>query len=445
MSRVPHNLEAEASVLSCILMDAGRALPPCLAVLSSSDFFSPKHRAIWESMLRLVNRSEPVDMLTLEGDLRQSGTLFTAGGIEYLAEISGVVPTVENVAHHARLVRAESVRRDLMELGDTLTRKAREGAPEGLIQGAVEQLKDLLSTEQGGMTADQVAKDVLRGWEDRRDGGTMPGVPTSMDTLNNALEAGGWPRGVLFVVAGETSMGKTSLMVGEALHAALAGQRVDYVGLEDQAPRIFKRMVAQRARLQNKRLQGAGPRSAEWQTAFDALAEIANLKDSLHFWSKRDGDARTLAAKILAKQRTKGTDVVFWDYLQKTRGGRGKSDYERIKDTLEVIDDLAAEMPDTALVLGSQFKRRQDLTSPPGLQDLKGAGEIENESRSVLIIWTHPDLLEEPFRLFRLAKQSEGGRADVYVRWTAENVRFEDAGHVEESGYRERLREAVGR
>lgn len=443
ISSVPQNARAEAAVLASILLDPDLALPRAVAVLTAPDFFSGSNRAIWEGMMRILGRGEPVDILTLEAELRDSGNLPRAGGIKALAELAGQVPTGENITHHARLVRSDAVRRSLMALGEDLTRKAAQGAPEELIQASLSELASLLGSEQGGRNAAEVAEAVVKGWEEQRTQGTVPGVKTSLSTLNAALEAGGWARGVLTVVAGQTSMGKTSLLVGEALEAALAGHRVDYVGLEDKAERIFKRMVASRASLHNQQLQGMGPKDGEWRSAMAAVGEIANLKEKLHFWSQKDGNARKLAAKVLARQRAKGTDLVFWDYLQKTRGGQGNSLYERTTDTYKVIDGLSGDMPDTALVLASQFKRVQDLGKPPGLNDLKGSGEIENEARSVLIIWTHPRLKDEPFRLLRIAKQSDGSRPDVYVRWTADHVRFEDANDFQQSQFRERIKGAI--
>src|SRR5215203_6439525 len=112
----PHNLEAEEAVLGAILA-AGQLLAEVAAVLEEADFYRPAHRAIWRAVLRLTDRDQPTDPVTVLGELDDSGELADVGGGPFLHTLVQAVPTVANAAHYARLVGEAAYRRRVIDLG----------------------------------------------------------------------------------------------------------------------------------------------------------------------------------------------------------------------------------------------------------------------------------------------------------------------------------------
>jgi replicative DNA helicase len=115
-SEPPHNLEGEEAVLGAILA-AGRLLPDVAAVLEEADFYRPAHRTIWRAILRLVDRGEPTDPVTVLGELDDSGELADVGGGPFLHTLVQAVPTVANAGHYAHLVAEAARRRRVIDLG----------------------------------------------------------------------------------------------------------------------------------------------------------------------------------------------------------------------------------------------------------------------------------------------------------------------------------------
>jgi replicative DNA helicase len=443
---LPQSPEAEAAVLSGMLLSPKKAIPRASGILDAADFYAPGHAELWRSILEVQKSGVVPDLITLEPVLRKSGALNMLGGMVGLAELARKSATAENIGAHARLVKDAAVRRSLIALGeDVATSSMSSIDSEVVLQGALAKLKGLLDGKQGGRDAREVADSVIKRWQARRRNPTAPiGIATGIQCLDEALECHGFPLGVLFVVAGDTSLGKTSLLKQAGLHAALYGKRVDIVSLEDKAERVFTRMVAELGELQNRMLQAGDLPDTSWKDAVGAAAKIGNMGDRLHFWGPHDGGVDKLCSRILARQRAHGTDLVIWDYLQKTRGGQGKSQFDKLTYNLQAIDHLSQEMPETATVLVSQFKRRDD-TTPPRLTDLRGSGEIEQDARGVLYVWTHPSLKREPGRQLLLLKQSDAPPANLYVKWDGDHVRFLDATPAEVETFKAQLRDATGK
>jgi replicative DNA helicase len=146
----PHNLEAEEAVLGAILA-AGRLLGEVAAVLEEADFYRPAHRAIWRAILRLVDRGQPTDPVTVLGELDDSGELADVGGGPFLHTLVQAVPTVANAAHYARLVADTARRRRVIDLGIQLAHSEADPAVLAHLAG---ELADTTARTHGG-----------RGWE----------------------------------------------------------------------------------------------------------------------------------------------------------------------------------------------------------------------------------------------------------------------------------------
>jgi replicative DNA helicase len=266
-----------------------------------------------------------------------------------------------------------------------------------------------------------------------------PGVPTGLLSLDRRLAAGGFSRGVLTALAADTSRGKTALAGQAALHAALAGQRVITVTLEDWPRRVVIRNLANLSAIPNRQLQNLVVGPDEWNGLTTSAGRLSDLGDRIVFFGPDAGSVDVVCSKALRHARQHGCDLLIWDYLQKTKGPAKDSQLRETNYCLSAIERVSMQLPDTATVLISQFRRRDENT-PPRLKDLRHSGEIEQSARSVLFIWAPPKFDRMPCRFVILAKQSDGEKCGVVLGWEGDRVRFRDATVEEAKEYESKIR-----
>ena len=386
----PQNLEAEQSVLGAILLD-NTAMAKAMEIIISEDFYRTAHRKVYQGMLELSDRGEVIDHITLTECLKARSELEAVGGAAYLAELVQVVASAANVRYHCKIVRENALLRGLIHTSTEVITRGYEGTT------AVDELLDfaersVFSISQGKLDrsftpVNQIIKeslDVVDRLSKRKE--RVTGVPTGyydLDDITAGLQASD-----LIVIAGRPSMGKTSLALGMAQHAALhAGAVVGIFSLEMSKPQLVLRMLSSEARVDSHALRTGRLQKEDWWR----LAEAAGRLEQAPIFIDDSGalTVQQMRGKARRLKAEKGLELLIVDYLQLMQGrSDAESRQQEISDISRSLKALAKELNVPVIAL-SQLSRAVENRKPPipMLADLRESGAIEQDADVVMFIY----------------------------------------------------------
>jgi replicative DNA helicase len=386
----PQNLEAEQSVLGAILLE-NAAMSRAMEVLTEEDFYKTAHRKIYLAMLDLSEHGEVIDQITLTEHLKGKGELESVGGAAYLAELVQVVPTAANVRYHCKIVRDKALLRGLIGTSTEVITRGYDGT------GSVDDLLDyaersVFSLAQGklGRSFTEL-KHVIRESLDLVDALSkrkekITGVPTGfydLDDLTAGLQASD-----LIVIAGRPSMGKTSLALGMAQHAAIHHRKsVGIFSLEMSKAQLVLRMLSSEAHVDSHFLRTGKLQKEDWWR----LAEAAGRLEQAPIFIDDTGalTVQQMRGKARRLKAEHGLDLLIVDYLQLVQGrSDAESRQQEISDISRSLKALAKELNVPVLAL-SQLSRAVESRKPPipMLADLRESGAIEQDADVVIFIY----------------------------------------------------------
>jgi replicative DNA helicase len=431
----PQNLEAEQSVLGAILLD-NDALNKVMDALTEEDFYRTAHRQLFRAMLELDERNEAIDQVTLTEYLKGEGQLEAVGGSAYIAELGMMVPSAANARYHARIVRDKSVLRGLITVSTEIITNAYEGT------AAVDQLLDnaersVFGLAQGrlGRTFAPIKETIERGLEIIEAFYTgqrgLTGIPTGFYDLDGKLS--GLQPSDLVVIAGRPSMGKTSLALGLAAHAATEHhKKVGIFSLEMSKEQLVVRMLSSKARLDSHSLRtGKIQTKEEWKRLVEAAEALSHAPIFID-----DSGALTVQqmrgkARRLQKEQ-KGLDLLIVDYLQLMQGrADAESRQQEISDISRSLKALAKELQVPVVAL-SQLSRAVESRKPPipMLADLRESGAIEQDADVVIFIYRedvyNPDTERKGIAEILLSKHRNGPTGKVELLFHEKYASFEN-------------------
>jgi replicative DNA helicase len=390
----PHNLEAETSVLGAILLTEQALDGVMLEVgLRPDDFYRPRHRLIFHSMIRLKEKAEPeaVDALTVCDDLRRAGELEESGGEAYVHSLPTIVPAVGNVLHYARIVKDHAILRRVLdatrEIQDEVL--AQPGEPRELVERAEAALFRIGHDHAGSEVKrlETVLHEEIDKLEElsRRDVGLI-GVPSGFTDLDNLT--GGLQAGNLIVLAARPSIGKSALATNIAENAAVNhGRSVALFSLEMSETELAHRFIASQAKLSSDELRKGRVKADRWPQVLTAVEKLARA--ALYVDDSSDIGILEIRAKARRLQARHGLDLVIVDYLQLMRPeGRADSRVEQIGQISRGLKILAREL-DIPVIAVSQLSRAVESRHPPIplLSDLRESGSIEQDADVVMFIY----------------------------------------------------------
>jgi replicative DNA helicase len=430
-------LEAERAVLGAVLADQS-LLGVVQEILSSQDFGTPAHEAIFSVMVALDGDSRPVDHLSVSEGLKAKGQLPLAGGMPYLVALDQGVPLTHNAPEYARAVKAHAVRRAFVLAGREVTDAALSGAVEAdalpeYADKRIAALHPSRSKSDFRPIADFMEPVLDQLDAMHRAGSGVTGLATGFHDLDRMLT--GFHPGELIILAARPGIGKTALAMNIAMNVATRGERAAGVfSLEMPAEQLLLRMLASQARVDLKKLRGGRltPHDEEkFQETAGAVADAPVYIDDSGDMSPTE--ARAKARRLKAKEPRLGLLVV--DYLQLMRL-RGKSDSRQaeVGEISRSLKQLAKELEVPVLAL-SQLNRKVEERKggKPMLSDLRESGAIEQDADVVMFI--HREQMdtegaEAPEReLFEvellIAKQRNGPIGSVPLLFHGAHTRFE--------------------
>jgi len=429
----PQDLEAERSVLGAILLDVD-ILSTITGVLTQRDFYKPAHGVIYAAMETLADGGQPIDHLTLSDQLRKTGQLESVGGSSYLAELLSSVASTSNVKHHCQLVREKSLRRQLGHAGIEMHRKAYdEQEPLANLLDSTE--AQIFSLGQGRVSTSfepmrDLLKDSLQDLDRLHKRKTsVTGVPTGFPTLDRWTA--GWQSGDLIIIGARPSMGKTSLALGMALHAALHEQRaVGIFSLEMSKRQLVYRMLSAEASIDAHMLRTGQLSKDSWWRLAEATGRLENIPLSIDdsgglTVSQLRGKARRLKAEH-------GLDLLVVDYLQLMQGrSDSESRQQEISDISRSLKSLAKEL-DVPVIALSQLSRAVESRKPPipMLADLRESGAIEQDADVVMFIYREdfydPESPRKGIAEILIRKHRNGPTGDIELEFSEQYARFRE-------------------
>ncbi len=406
----PANPEAEQSVLGAILVRP-EVLDRVADLLEPPDFYREAHGRIYQAMLDLYGRGEPVDLVTVTALLKERGQLEGAGGPVFLASLSEQVGFATNADYYAHLVHDKAILRRLLDTTQEIASQC---------FSAVEDVRGFLDAAEQKVFA--VAESKIRpGFKPvaalveqeiahleaiwHREAGRITGVPSGFNDLDNLTA--GFQNGDLIVLAARPSMGKTALALNIAYNAAYKPQvPVAFFSLEMSKEQLVRRLLSSEGRVDASNLRRAFLSTQEWAALQTAAG---NLLDCHLFID--DTPAATVL-DIRAKARRLKADgklgLVIIDYLQLMRGRHDAPSREQeISEISRSLKALAKEL-DVPVMALSQLNRRVEErpNKRPQLADLRESGAIEQDADVIIFIYR-----DEVYR----EDSPDQGKAEVIV------------------------------
>ena len=431
----PQNLEAEESVLGGVLLD-NAALDRVVELVQPDDFYRGAHRKLFNAMLALSERSEPVDLITLSEALRSRGDLADVGGTAYLGELAERVPTAANVVHYAKIVRDRAVLRGLITAATEIATRGYEASgdvaelldrAEQLIFEISERRVRNAFTKLSQVLVESI-KTIERLYEQKQ---SVTGVPTGFVDLDRMLS--GLQPSDLIIVAGRPSMGKTAIVLNVAEHAALrADVGVAVFSLEMAKEQLAMRMLCSEARVDLARVRTGHLTDREFPRLAMAAGRLADAPIYI------DDTPALSVLELRAKARRLKRDpqarlgLVIVDYIQLMRSTEGRDSREQeISEISRSLKALAKELHVPVIAL-SQLNRQVENRSPPKprLSDLRESGAIEQDADVIMFIYRDEAYNEDSDRKgiadIIIAKQRNGPVGKVELAFLREYTRFEN-------------------
>ena len=393
----PQNLEAEQSVLGSLLLDQN-AVITIGDVLKPADFYKETHGVIFQAMLGLFERREPIDLLSLANILAERKQLELVGGREYLLDLTNSVPSAANVAHYATIVRKKATLRNLLYASHQITQLGYDESDDvdALLDQAEQKLFAISqrSLRQNFISIKSVLHDTFERIEKLHQGdGRLRGISTGFFDLDDKLS--GLQGSDLVVIAARPSVGKTSLALDLARHMAINEKKsVGIFSLEMSKEQLVDRLLCTQAGVELWRMRtgklSQSPEHDDFPRIGHAMGELSEANIFIDDGANVNVmEIRTKARRLAAEQ---GVDCIIVDYLQLMEGRSNKNGDNRVQEVAEItraLKSIARELniPVVALSQLSRAVEQQQGEAIPRLAHLRESGTIEQDADVVLFIY----------------------------------------------------------
>ncbi|KKS79695.1 MAG: Replicative DNA helicase, partial [Candidatus Azambacteria bacterium GW2011_GWE1_42_9] len=358
----PQDIEAEQSVLGALLIDKD-AVIKIADIITAKDFYRRTHEIIFESMMELYAKSEPIDLLTVSSKLKEKKQFKDIGGMSYLTTLVNFVPTASNVAHYAKIVNQKRVLRDLISASGEISALAWNET------GNIDEILDEAEKRIFGVSQTSLIQEfqhikphLTEAFErfDRLHKGddVWRGIPTGFLDLDKRLA--GLQKADLIILAARPSLGKTSLALDIARHAAVNEKMaVGVFSLEMSKQQLIERLIAAEANVDLWRLRTGQLSDEGKDNDFDRIGQALNSLSSAPIYIDDAASPNVLQIRTMARrlQAEKGLDLLIIDYLQLMQGtGRIENRTQEVSEISRSLKNLARELNIPVMAL-SQLSR----------------------------------------------------------------------------------------
>jgi len=431
---LPHNLEAEQSVIGSLLLDRD-AIITISQALQPDDFYAEAHRVIYGVMVDLYERRQPADYVTLADELDRRDLLDRCGGRGYMARLAGAVPTAIHAQYYADIVARLGTLRRLIDAGQRITSIGFDDSKsaEDAVDRAEKVLFDVAQRRNThGFTS---IRDVLTTYLDRLDyihenRGAVAGVPSGFVDLDKLT--GGLQRSDLIILAARPAMGKTACALSMCHNSAIKYKsRVAIFSLEMSAEQLVQRLLCMEGGIDQARLRTGYISEDEWGRIIQAAAALAET--DIYIDDSSGVSTMEMRSKARRLHSERPLDLVIVDYLQLMQGGATASE-NRVQEISKIsreLKGLARELQVPVVAL-SQVSRAVDARTShiPMLSDLRESGSIEQDADIVMFIYRdkvyNPDTEKEHIADLIVAKHRNGPTGQISLFFNESQTRFID-------------------
>jgi replicative DNA helicase len=435
----PHSIEAEQSVLGGLMLD-NNAWEKVADVLVEKDFYRRDHQLIFNAIEQLMEKAQPVDVVTLAEFHDQRGELDKVGDLAYLGSLARNTPSAANISAYANIVRERSILRQLIQIGNNIANMA--FTPEGrnseeMLDTAERHVFEI--AEQGAKRGGGFVqvKEVLSSVVDRidqlfeQDSG-ITGLPTGFIDFDE--QTSGLQPADLIIVAGRPSMGKTTFAMNIAENAAIQAKApVAIFSMEMPADSLAMRMLSSLGRIDQHRLRTGKLNDEDWPRLTSA---IQLLNDAPLFIDDTGGLSPTeLRARARRLKREHGLSLIIIDYLQLMQGSsNGRQAENRATEISEIsrsLKALAKEL-NVPIIALSQLNRslEQRPNKRPVMSDLRESGAIEQDADIIVFIYRdevyNEDSAEKGKAEIIISKQRNGPIGKIDLTFQGKYTRFDN-------------------
>ena len=434
---LPHNLEAERSVLGAILLH-NDAFNLAAEVIDSGDFFRDAHRRIFDKMVKLADRGDAIDLVTLKEELGRSSELDEVGGPAYITALVDGVPRSTNVEYYARIIKEKATLRNLIFSANKIlaTAYAAEDDADLILDQAEHAIFAIADDKvrDGFVSLRELAQGSLETIEklhSRKE--LITGVPTGFTDLDEMTS--GLQPSDLIIVAARPSMGKTSLVLNIAQHV---GTRTDMTvglfSLEMSKEQLFLRMLTAEARINAHRLRGGFLGERDWGKLSQAIGTLSEAR--IFIDDTPSIGVLEMRAKCRRLAAEHGLHLVIIDYIQLMQGrGRFENRTLEVASISRSMKGLAKEL-NVPIVVLSQLSRAPEARAGhrPQLADLRESGALEQDADVVVFIYredqyadrSQPATDAQGVAELIVGKQRNGPTGVVKLAFIREFTRFEN-------------------
>ncbi len=387
----PQDIDTEKALLGALMLNQS-AMYEVADLVGIDSFYVAKHRSIFDAMLGLYAKTEPVDLVTITAKLKERKQLKEIGGAAYLTELVNATASPGSVRHYAQTVQSKFILRSLLDasakIGDIAFEEDRD------IEEVLDEAQSaIFAVSQAPMlrTFTTIKEELTEAWERleslQKHGGTIRGVPSGFPQLDNMLA--GFQKSDLIILAARPSIGKTALALDIARQSAVKYKTpVGIFSLEMSSQQLVDRMLAAQSGVNSWKLR-TGKISAD--DDFERLqAGMAALSDAPIYIDDKPGST-VLSMRSVARRlkMEKNLGLIIIDYLQlitPTHMHAGDSLVQQVTEISRSLKGMARELDVPVIALSQLSRAVEQRGGRPRLSDLRDSGSIEQDADVVMFI-----------------------------------------------------------
>jgi len=428
----PHDIEAEQAVLGSMLTDQD-AVVDAIEILKPEDFYRDDNRYIYEAILNLYNKSEPIDIITLKSELISTGKFEAVGGYEYIALLPDKVPLVSNAEKYMRIVEEKSILRKLIKASNDLMALGYEQNEEidTIMEQAEKKIFDIMQgkNQRGYSSLKDILVDTFAEIEklyNQKE--PITGIPTGFVDLD--YKTAGLHKSDLVLIAARPAMGKSAFALNIASHAAIhAKVPVVIFNLEMSKSQLVNRILCSEAMVDSNKIRTGKIEENDWVKLATALGPLSEAP--IYIDDTPGITVTEIRAKCRKLKLEKNIGLIVIDYLQLIQGSgkRNSSREQEISEISRSLKILAKEL-DVPVIALSQLSRaaEQRADHRPMLSDLRESGAIEQDADIVMFLYRddyyNPDSEKKNIAEVIMAKHRAGSTGTVELLWLGNYTKF---------------------
>ncbi len=427
---LPHNIEAEQSVLGALLIDRN-ALSEVSGKLKMKVFYLEKHQEIYEAIMSLYEDSLPVDVVTVCELLSRRGSLEKVGDVEYIANLATSVPTTANARYYSEILQDKALLRDLIKASGDIADVGYSGSLEGrdVLNMAEKNIFDISQglNRTGLEPISNVLEETFTQLEELyRNKNELTGVSSGYRDLDR--KTAGFQRSDLVLIAARPAMGKTSFILNIVVNAALTKVPVAVFSLEMSRGQLVNRILALEAMVDLEKMRTGKLLDDDWTKIGHALGPLSRAP--IYIDDNAAANVMEMMSKCRKLKMEKGLGMVVIDYLQLMEG-RKKSDnrQQEISEISRALKVMAKELNVPVIAL-SQLSRAPEMRQDhrPILSDLRESGAIEQDADIVMFLYRddyyHEDTERPNVVEVIISKHRNGATGMVELAWIPQYTKF---------------------